>query len=317
MTKVCTLILHRLGLALLILLLISMLIFGAVALLPGDAAQALLGQSASADTVAALRRDMGLDQPLLLRYAAWLGGAVQGDFGMSLANRQPIGALIAGRLMNTLFLALYAALIAVPIAVSLGLISAMLRNTVLDRVVNVSALSAISFPDFFVAYLLIFLVSGTGLFPTIASGVATAEFAEKVQMTFLPAVTLSLAVAAHMLRMTRAAIVNLLATPYIEMARLKGVGPARLILRHALPNAAAPIITVVAINLAYLITGVVVVEVVFAYPGMGQLMVDSVSKRDVPVVQAAALIFAAAYVFLNLLADVLSILSNPRLMHPR
>ncbi|SIT05497.1 ABC transporter permease [Paracoccus saliphilus] len=308
---------RRLLLALAILFVISILIFGALELLPGDAAEALLGQAASPETVAALRRDLGLDQPLVLRYLSWLAGALQGDFGISLASRQPIGELISGRFQNTLFLALYAAAIAVPISLVLGLASAMLRNTIFDRLVNVTALSAISFPDFFVAYILIFLLAQTGMFPTIASGVATADFVGRLHMSFLPAVTLSLAVSAHMLRMTRASIVNLLASPYIEMAHLKGAGPIRLVLIHALPNAASPIINVVAINLAYLVTGVVVVEVVFAYPGMGQLMVDSVSKRDVPVVQAAALIFACAYVLLNLLADVLAILTNPRVLHRR
>ena len=146
---------------------------------------------------------------------------------------------------------------------------------------------------------------------------ATAGWGEILYRTFLPALTLTLVVTAHMMRMTRAAIINLLASPYIEMARLKGMNPMRVIVKHALPNALAPIINVIALNLAYLITGVVVVEVVFVYPGLGQLMVDSVASRDMPVVQAVALIFASAYVLLNLLADVLSTLSNPRLIHRR
>lgn len=317
MAYVWKLIGQRLALALLVLLVITILIFGALALLPGDTAEALLGQTATPETVAALRHNLGLDQPPVLRYLHWLVNALHGDLGMSLANQESIGPLIGERFQNTLFLAIYAAAIAVPISLILGLASAMLRNTIFDRIVNVLALTAISFPDFFVAYILILFLGQTGPFPTIASDVGVADFWGRLQITFLPALTLSLAVSAHMMRMTRASIVNLLASPYIEMARLKGVRPVRLILLHALPNAASPIINVVAINLAYLITGVVVVEVVFAYPGMGQLMVDSVSKRDVPVVQAAALIFACAYVFLNLSADVLSIVSNPRLLHRR
>jgi peptide/nickel transport system permease protein len=196
-------------------------------------------------------------------------------------------------------------------------LAALWRNSPFDRIVNAGALTAISFPEFFVAYILIFWLAQTGYFPSMVRISASTTFGDMLYMTFLPALTLTLVVTAHMMRMTRAAIVNLLASPYIEMARLKGLSPLRVVTRHAVPNALAPIITVVALNLAYLITGVVVVEVVFVYPGLGQLMVDSVSNRDIPVVQAVALIFATAYVLLNLAADVLSTLSNPRLLHPR
>ncbi|MCP5153138.1 MAG: ABC transporter permease [Ectothiorhodospiraceae bacterium] len=308
---------QRLALGVLTLFLISVLIFGAIELLPGDIAEEILGQSATPETVEAFRRELGLDRPAHLRYLDWLGGVAQGDLGHSLANRRPIADLIAGRLANTLFLALYAAVIAVPLSLALGILAALYRNSLYDRAVNVFTLSSISFPEFFVAYILIFFLAQSGLFPSIARVTPGADLADKLHRTFLPALTLTLVVTAHMMRMTRAAIINLLASPYIEMARLKGVGPARIVLRHALPNALAPIINVIALNLAYLITGVVVVEVVFVYPGLGQLMVDSVSKRDVTVVQAAALIFACAYVLLNLVADVLSTLSNPRLVHRR
>ncbi len=305
----------RLGLGLLTLFVISLIIFSATEMLPGDLAEAVLGQAATEETVAAFRRELGLDQPAYVRYGNWLMGAVQGDFGTSLANKRPISDLIATRLGNTLFLALYAAAIAVPLSLILGVLAALFRNTWFDRGANALALTSISFPEFFVAYILIFVLAQSGLFPSMARVDANTGFGESLYRTFLPALTLTLVVTAHMMRMTRAAIINLLASPYIEMARLKGVKPMRVILRHALPNALAPIITVVALNLAYLITGVVVVEVVFVYPGLGQLMVDSVAKRDFPVVQAVALIFAAAYVLLNLTADVLSTLSNPRLIH--
>jgi peptide/nickel transport system permease protein len=307
----------RLGLGLVTLFVISLLIFGAVELLPGDIAQEILGQAATPETVAAFRRELGLDQPAYIRYFVWLGDVLQGDFGNSLANGRPITDLIATRLANTLFLALYAAVIAVPLALTLGILAALFRNSLYDRAVNIFTLTSISFPEFFVAYILIFLLSQTGWFPSIANVSPEMGFGERVHRTFLPALTLTLVVTAHMMRMTRAAIINLLASPYIEMAKLKGASPTAIILRHALPNALAPIINVIALNLAYLITGVVVVEVVFVYPGLGQLMVDSVSKRDITVVQAAALIFACAYVLLNLAADVLSTLSNPRLVHSR
>jgi peptide/nickel transport system permease protein len=307
----------RLLFGLLTLFVVSVVIFGATELLPGDLARELLGQSATPETLAALREQLGLNDPAPVRYWNWLTGALQGDFGVSLANRRPIAELIAARLGNTLFLAAYAAAMAVPLSLVLGILAALWRNSVFDRAVNAGALTSISFPEFFVAYILIFWLAQSGLFPSMVRISPATTFADRLYMTFLPALTLTLVVTAHMMRMTRAAIINLMAQPYIEMARLKGLSPVRVILRHALPNALAPIINVVALNLAYLITGVVVVEVVFVYPGLGQLMVDSVSNRDIAVVQAVALIFAAAYVLLNLLADVLSTLSNPRLMHRR
>lgn len=315
MSVIWSMIARRLALGLMTLFVISLIIFGATELLPGDLAQNVLGQSATPETVEAFRKELGLDLPAHTRYLNWLGGALHGDFGTSLANKRPIAELIATRLGNTLFLALYAAAIAVPLSLLLGILAALWRNSIFDRVANALALISISFPEFFVAYILIFVLAQSGLFPSMARMDATVGFGEALYRTFLPALTLTLVVTAHMMRMTRAAIINLLASPYIEMARLKGMSPGRVILKHALPNALAPIITVVALNLAYLITGVVVVEVVFVYPGLGQLMVDSVAKRDFPVVQAVALIFASAYVLLNLTADVLATLSNPRLIH--
>ncbi|WP_372890872.1 ABC transporter permease [Rhodosalinus sp.] len=318
MAPLARMILQRLALGLLTLFLISLFIFLAVELLPGDLAEEVLGQSATPETVAAFRRELGLDQPAHVRYLDWLGGIVQGDFGRSLANDRPISELFAARLGNTLFLAAYAAAISVPLALGLGLLAALYRGSVFDRSVNILTLSSISFPEYFVAYILLLVLSvNLGLFPSIADFGAGAGLGEMLYRTFLPAMTLVLVVTAHMMRMTRAAIINLLAQPYIEMARLKGASPLRVILRHALPNALAPIINVVALNLAYLVTGVVIVEVVFVYPGLGQLMVDAVATRDIPVVQACCLVFAGIYILLNLGADVLAIATNPRLLHRR
>lgn len=318
MSHIWSMIFQRLALGVLTLFIVSLIIFGATELLPGDFAQEILGQSATPETVAALREKLGLDQPMHIRYLGWLGDIVRGDFGESLANGQPVADLIGKRLGYTLYLALYAAAIAVPLSLALGILAALFRNTFFDRAANASALTAISFPEFFVAYILIFYLAGRGgLFPSISSFRGDPTFDEYLYRAFLPALTLTLVVTAHMMRMTRASIINLLASPFIEMARLKGMKPMRVIVKHALPNALAPIINVVALNLAYLITGVVVVEVVFVYPGLGQLMVDSVAARDMPVVQGVALIFAAAYVLLNLTADVLATLSNPRLVHGR
>ena len=306
---------QRLLLGVLTLFIISVVIFGATELLPGDLARELLGQSATEETLAALREQLGLNDPAPLRYWNWLAGVLQGDFGMSMATQKSISELVGARLGNTLFLALYAAALAVPFALLLGVLAALWRNSIFDRASNALALTAISFPEFFVAYTLIFWLAQSGLFPSMVRITGSTTTGDLLYMAFLPALTLTLVVTAHMMRMTRAAIINLLASPYIEMARLKGMSPIRVVLRHAVPNALAPIINVVALNLAYLITGVVVVEVVFVYPGLGQLMIDAVSNRDIAVVQAIALIFASAYVLLNLLADVLSTIINPRLMH--
>ena len=318
MAKILKMIAQRLGLGLITLLVVSLIIFLGVELLPGDLAEAILGQAATEETVAAFRRELKLDLPAHERYIEWLFGILQGDMGKSLANQRQISELIGVRLGNTLFLAAVAAVISVPLAVTLGVLAALYRNSIYDRTVNVVTLTSISFPEFFVAYILIlFLAVKAGIFPSISNVSPDTEFWDRVYRVALPALTLTLVVIAHMMRMTRAAIINLLASPYIEMANLKGMPRSRIIVKHALPNAWAPIINVIVINLAYLVVGVVVVEVVFVYPGLGQLLVDSVSKRDIPVVQAASLIFAATYIILNLTADILSILTNPRLLHPK
>ena len=318
MTHILIMVAQRLALGLLTLFAVSLIIFLGVELLPGDITQALLGQGATPETVAAFRRELKLDLPPHERYIAWLGGIVQGDLGQSLANKREITELMGVRLQNTLFLAFIAAVISIPLALGLGILAALYRNSLYDRAVNVFTLSSISFPEFFVAYILILVFAvHLGWFPSISNIGHELGFWERVYRTIMPALTLTLVVVAHMMRMTRAAIINLLASPYIEMATLKGLPRSRIIIRHALPNALAPIINVVVINLAYLIVGVVIVEVVFVYPGLGQLLIDAVRTRDIPVVQATGLVFAAAYILLNLSADVLSIMTNPRLLHPR
>lgn len=318
MGDILNIVLKRLGLGLITLFVISIIIFGAVELLPGDIAQAVLGQSATEENVAAFREQLGLDRPAPLRYFEWLTSAATGDFGNSLVTQKSVSETISARLGNTLFLAVYAAAIAVPVAIFLGILVALYRNSVFDRVANVLTLTSISSPEFFLGYVLILFFSVQwGIFPAIAKIDESMTFFEKLDRTFLPALTMVLVVVAHMMRMTRASIINLLASPYVEMARLKGVPAWKVIVHHTLPNAWAPIINVVALNLAYLITGVVLVEVVFVYPGIGQMLVDSVTKRDFPVVQACCLIFAATYILLNLAADVGSIITNPRLRHPK
>ncbi len=318
MNPILTIVLKRLLIGLLTLWLVTIIIFGAIELLPGDIATEKLGQAATEESLAAFREQFNLNGPLYQRYLSWLAGAVTGDFGVSLANQRPISEVIGQRTANTFFLAGYAAAISVPISIIAGMMAALYNGSWFDRLLSSTTLAAISFPEFFVAYILILIFAvGLGWFPSLANIDANASLGERLYSTFLPAMTLTLIVLAYMMRMTRAAILNLLALPYIEMAHLKGIKRWRVIAVHALPNALAPIINVIALNLAYLIVGVVLVEVVFVYPGLGQVLVDAVSNRDVTVVQAACLIFAATYILLNLLADILSIVANPRLLHPR
>lgn len=333
MNSVLGIILQRLGLGLVTLFVVSILIFTAVNALPGNFAEAILGQGATPEAVAAFEEDLGLNRSPIIRYFEWLYGAIKGDFGTSFAKAnfasfagsdtgtggiETVAAQIGERFKVTLFLALTAAAISVPLSLALGILAALYRNSAYDRFINVTTLSAISSPEFFLAYILIlFLAFLNPILPSLSNISVDMPFMEKLYYTLLPALTLTLAVTAQMMRMTRAAIINLLAAPYIEMARLKGISPLRVIMVHALPNALAPIINVIALNLAYLITGVVVIEVVFVYPGVGQLFVDSVKNRDIPVVQACCLLFAAAYILLNLVADIMSIISNPRLRHPK
>ncbi|THB81145.1 MAG: ABC transporter permease [Desulfobacteraceae bacterium] len=311
-------IVKRTGFALLTLFAISILIFAGLEALPGDTAQAILGQGATQENLEALRKELKLDLPLHTRYATWLGDLARGELGNSLSNGRPVTGMIGWRFENTLVLAFSAAVVSIPLAIVLGLICALYQNSWLDKLLSTSTLSAISLPEFFVAYLLIVVfVVQFELFPSVAILRPDMALSERINVLVLPCLTLTLVVLAHMMRMTRAAIIGVLSSPYIEMARLKGVKRAKIIFYHALPNALAPIINVVVMDLAWLVVGVVVVEVVFVYPGLGQLLVDSVSKRDIPVVQASGLIFACTYIFLNLTADVLSILSNPKLRHPK
>jgi peptide/nickel transport system permease protein len=309
---------RRLALGLITLWAVSLLIFAATEILPGDVATAILGQSRTPEAVAAIRASLGLNRPAYIRYGDWLAHFVRGDIGKSLANQRDIAPEIRDRLGNTLFLAGVAACVSVPLSILLGLLAAIRQDSVFDRVINAVTLATISVPEFFIGYVLIIVFAvKLDWFPSLAMISADMGFWDRLDAVALPAATLVLVVLAHMMRQTRASVLSILASPFIEMAVLKGIPKWRIVLQHALPNALAPIINVVALNLAYLIVGVVVVEVVFVYPGMGQLIVDSVSKRDVPVVQTCGLIFALTYVGLNMIADLLGILSNPRLRHPR
>jgi peptide/nickel transport system permease protein len=318
MSTILGLVAKRVALGLLTIIVISVFIFVGVEALPGDLATAILGKAATPETVAAFRKELKLDLPPHVRYFSWLGDFLRGELGTSLSNKRPVAGLIGWRFANTMFLAAAAAVIAVPISIILGILAALYRNSLFDRTISMVTLSAISFPEFFVAYILIVLLSvHLAIFPSISNINDQMPFWEKIYAIVLPCLTLTLVVVAHMMRQTRAAIINILSSAFIEMARLKGLKRMRIIVLHAFPNALSPVINVVAINLAYLVVGVIIVEVVFVYPGLGQLLVDSVFARDLPVVQASGLVFAVVYVGLNLAADVLSIISNPRLRNPK
>jgi peptide/nickel transport system permease protein len=324
MKSVMKIVMQRLGLGLLTLFVVSLIIFAGIEALPGGFAESILGQAATPETVAAFNKEIGLDKPAPQRYVEWVANVLQGDFGTSFSSRvgyrREVAEILAPRAYNTAFLALMTAIIAVPLSVALGLLAALYRNSIFDRGINMISLVSISFPEFFIAYIAIVLLAspaGFQILPSLANVSEDATFTERLWRCTLPALTLALVIIAHMMRMTRAAIINVLSSPYIEMARLKGARPWQIILRHALPNSWSPIVTVIAINLAYLVVGVVVVEFVFTYPGMGKMMVEAVSARDIPVVQACALVFAATYILLNLTADIIGIVTNPRLMHPK
>ncbi|MBT3465661.1 MAG: ABC transporter permease [Ascidiaceihabitans sp.] len=318
MHPILKLVAQRLSLGILLLFAASALLFGLTEVLPGDAAQAQLGQSATPENLANLREEMGLNRPAITRYAEWIGGILTGDMGNALSNKLPIGEQIGKRLGATMFLAFWAALISVPVAIMLGLVAVRYLNRWPDKVISGSTLAAISLPEFMIAYILIFVFAvKLGWAPSFANVPPDMPLLEKLHSISLPIAVLTMVVLAHMMRMTRAAILNVMQSAYIETAELKGLSSFEVIRKHAFPNAVAPIVNVVMINLAYLVVGVVVVEAVFAYPGMGQYLVDAVVKRDVPVVLTSGIIFSAVYIILNMIADIVSILSNPRLRHPK
>ena len=318
MHLILKLVAQRIALGLLLLIAASILIFVGTSILPGDVAQSILGQTATPEALANMRRELGLNEPVLTRYFSWLGGFLQGDLGTALTNGRDIAESLGGRLKNTLFLAFWAALISVPLAIFLGLLAVRYKDRWPDKLISAVTLATISVPEFMIGYILIYFVTiKWGVFSSVAIINKDMLLGEKLNAIAVPVMVLTLVVLAHMMRMTRAAILNVMQSAYIETAELKGLGMLKIISKHAFPNAVAPIVNVVMLNLAYLVVGVVVVEVVFAYPGMGQYLVDHVSKRDVPVVQACGLIFAAVYIGLNLIADIVSILANPRLRHPK
>ncbi|WP_312828837.1 ABC transporter permease [Pantoea anthophila] len=307
------LIARRTGAGILTLLIVSAVVFFITSLLPGDAAQMILGQNATPETVAALRQQLGLDQPLLMRYVHWLTGMLQGDFGTSFASHLPVAQLVAQRIPATFELAGITTLICVPLALLIGIIAAMNRGSRLDRALVIGTMATVAVPEFLVATVavLIFAVRLHWV-SAMSFGSPDSDLLSYLKAYALPVLTLCCVLVAQMARMTRAAIINQLDSPYLEMARLKGVSPLRAVLRHALPNAVGPIANAISLSLSYLFGGVIIIETIFSYPGLASQLVDAVSNRDLPVVQLCVMLFAACYLVLLLLADILTIAFNPK-----
>jgi peptide/nickel transport system permease protein len=312
---VLNLIFQRTLLSLATLLVVSAIIFAATEVLPGDVATAILGREASPSRLAALREQLGLDRPALERYVDWLGNALRGDFGVSLARADSdVGGLIAERMRNTVLLSLAAALVGLPLALGLGIVAGLWRDRLPDTLISTIALIGMSLPEFVIGSLLI-LTFGVmwALLPAVTVVPPDAPLTELLPNLILPAATLVIVMVAYILRMVRSSLIDVLASDYVQMATLKGLPRTRVVWRHALPNALLPTINAIALTVAWLIGGVVVVETVFNFPGVGRLMVSAVEDRDLPVVQALGLLGAALYIGINLAADLLTLWLSPRL----
>ena len=300
--------------SLLTLLLVSLLIFAVLEILPGDVATRVLGRDATPESLAVVRERLNLDDPAYVRYLTWLGNLVQGDFGVSLISGRRVVDILGPRIFNTLLLSLYAFILYVPLATIPALIQAVRRDRAVDHTLSVATLVLLSIPDFLLAtMLMIALVITVPLFPAISLVDESSSAREYLQAMTLPAVTLAIVMAVYAVRMLRDNLIEVLDSDYIRMAELKGVPHRRVVWRHALPNALVPTLNVTALNLAYLIGGVVVVERVFSYSGFGSLLVDALQLRDLPLIEATVMIAAGVYILANLLADIGSILLNPRL----
>lgn len=311
---VVALVLKRLLIAGVTLIIVSFAVFFATTLLPGDTATILLGQAATPAAVAALRKAMHLNEPAFLRFIHWLLGMLHGDFGISYVNNVPVATLIGDRFANSMKLAGATTLVSIPSALTLGIISAIFRDSWLDRTVTISTIGLISVPEFVVATaaVLVFSVYLKWL-PALSFANEVHSLGQLLRIFAMPVITLAIVISAQMIRMTRAAVIEALDTPYAEMALLKGASRARVVLLHALPNSIGPIANAIALSLSYLVGGVIIVETIFNYPGMAKLMVDGVETRDLPLIQSCAMIFCFWYLLLITAADVIAIMANPKL----
>jgi peptide/nickel transport system permease protein len=308
-------ILRRLLLGIVVLILVSILVFLATQALPGDPARAILGRSATPASLAALRRQLHLDQPVIEQYWTWVTGLLHGNLGRSLAAQQPVSSLLGAKLVNSAVLVAIAAVLSIPLSIAIGAWAALRREKAFDTTSSILLLVLAALPEFVVAVVLVILFATTvfHFLPAISTVPPGSRPWDNVQALVLPTVTLVIAVAPYVARIMRASMIEVLESDYVEMARLKGLPERTVLIRHALPNALGPVFQVIALNLAYLAGGIIVVEFVFNYSGIGGAIQDAVVNHDLPVVQALAMLIAAVYVILNLLADVATILVTPRL----
>jgi peptide/nickel transport system permease protein len=309
---------RRFVLAIVTLFIISLIIFLGVEALPGDAATSYLGQSATPESLDALRQEFGLYAPMHERYLTWLGGILQGDLGTSMVRRNPVSEVIGNQLRNTVVLAMAAALVGIPLAIFLGVIAGLARDKWPDIFVSTSSIVGMTLPGFVTATILIYIFAiRLEWFPAITMVATDASVGELLPNIVLPIITLTFIMVAHILRMVRTNMIDVMTSDYVQMARLKGVPERQIVFKHALPNAMLPTINVVAITLAWLLGGVAVIETVFNYPGIGKLMVNSITDRDFPTIQAIAIVLAIVYITVNLAADLLTLVLNPRLRTAR
>lgn len=314
MNSAVSLILQRLVYSLGTLALVSVLIFAAVEVLPGDIPSRILGREAPIEAREKLRVELGLDRPVVERYLAWAGNALRGDLGVSLTARKPVSEIVFQRLSYTLALAGLALVFYVPLSIAPALVQAFHPNSLADRAISTLTVLILSTPEFLLATLLLFGFAVVWpLFPPLAQVSAAARPLDFVYMITLPAITLAILLAVYGTRLLRESLVELLDSDFIRMAELKGMSRRRVVMRHALPNALVPWLNATAINIAFLIGGVVVVERVFLFPGFGSLLIDALQLRDVPLIEASVLVAAALFILANLAADIGAILLNPRL----
>jgi peptide/nickel transport system permease protein len=308
------LILSRMATGLLTLLAVSCIIFVTTEILPGDVAARALGRFATEEAKRIFRQQLNLDRPVPERYVIWLGRAVRGDFGRSIVSQLPVGRVVGPKVVHTFILAVYALILYVPLSAALAAFAAVFRDRPIDAAISVLTLVGLSIPEFVLATILLILFAvNWRIFPVLSVIETAKTLPEIIRTLTLPAVTLAVAMSVYAIRMLRDNLIEVLDSEYIRMATLKGLPRYRVVLRHALPNALVPALNVTALNLAYLIGGVVVVERVFLINGIGSLLVESVFLRDAPLIEATALLVSAVYILANLFADVMAILLNPRL----
>ncbi|PZE31380.1 ABC transporter permease [Curtobacterium sp. MCLR17_055] len=307
-------VLRRVGIAVLTVVLASLFVFLAVQALPGDVAQQLLGQNATPDAVKQLRETLGLDQNVWLRYLQWLGGAVHGDFGTSLVSGEPVAPTLFTAFRNSMLIAVPAMLVGVTVSLTLGVVAGVRRGRPSDKVISIVSLVVMSVPEFMVATVLVLLFAiGLPVFPAVVLRGSDATVAELLPSIWLPIIVLTLAMAAYIVRTARSSTIDVMASEFVTTAELKGLTMRRVVWKHAVPSALLPTLNVVALNVAWLLGGVVVVENVFNYPGMGKLMLESVFNRDLPTIEAIALLSALIYVVCNLAADLVALALDPKL----